>query len=82
MKACENCVVNVKYVYIKIYNILKNCDDKHVTKMSWNYIYVYFIYFFGVDFVAFEVYFLLFWFIYFHLLFGLFYWLKYCYIEW
>jgi len=33
MKAGENCVVTVKYVYIKIYNILKNSDDKLVIKM-------------------------------------------------
>jgi hypothetical protein len=37
MKASENCVVNVQYVYIKIYNILKNSDDKHVIKMSLAY---------------------------------------------
>jgi len=34
MKASENCVVNVKYVYIKIYNILKNSDDKPLLKCA------------------------------------------------
>ena len=34
MKGTENYVVNATYVYIQIYKILKNSDDKHITKIS------------------------------------------------